>query len=348
VANITEKNGKFHVRVFRKGGGALCKSFTVRKDATSWGRATEVQLQNGTWKPAAVADGMTLRAALVKYGKEITPGKKGSAQESSVLSIIGNAKVAAKAMTEIRGADCAALRDQWRGEGLAAASILRRLAVLSHVFEIAAKEWSVDVVNPVKRISKPKVSNARDRILRRGELEAVLAASESVELPTVARLALETCMRLSEVVGLHWSDVSLTSRTAALRDSKNGSARLVPLSPEALRILNTLPRRIGGRVFSLASQPASKAWARAVKRARAVYLAYCAAMSEEADGSHLVDLHFHDIRHSAITRLFENGDFNTMEVAAISGHKTIQMLARYTNLQTSRLADKLATATASA
>lgn len=54
------------------------------------------------------------------------------------------------------------------------------------------------------------------------------------------------------------------------------------------------------------------------------------------------DLRFHDLRHEAISRFFERTDLDVMEIKAITGHKTLQMLARYTHLRTARLADRLA------
>jgi integrase len=54
----------------------------------------------------------------------------------------------------------------------------------------------------------------------------------------------------------------------------------------------------------------------------------------------LKDLHFHDLRHEAITRLFEKG-FNVMEVGSISGHKTLQMLQRYTHLRAENFLERL-------
>ncbi len=344
MANITEKNGKFHVRVYRKGGSAVCKSFTVRKDAAAWGKQTEADIQAGRWKPAEVVPSLTLRAALARYRLEITPTKKSAVPETSLIRSINKAKLVAKELGNIRGADIAALRDQWKAEGLAAASVVRRLAIISHLFEVACKEWGHEVPNPVKLVSKPNICNARVRRMTTAELDAVLAASGSAELSNVARLAVASAMRLSEIVGLQWADVNLLGRTLTLHDTKNGRPRVVPLSPAALDLLGKLPRRIDGAVFGIAGPSVSKAWRRAVKRARVAYVADCTARGEAVDAGWLIDLHFHDARHEATSRLFEAGVFNTMEVASITGHKTLGMLARYSHMQASRLADKLATA----
>lgn len=340
MANITERKGKFHVRVYRK-EGAVCKSFNLKKDAIAWARQTEADIQAGRWKPAGTNDKLTLRDALARYCKEITATKKGSAQETCVINAITRDEVTVRALSAIKAADIAVLRDKWL-KLLAPATVRRRLAIISHCFEIAQKEWSMDVVNPVLSIRKPTVSNGRDRRLQPGELEAVLAVSGSAELTPVAQLAVETAMRLSEIIGLRWADVKLSARTLVLRDTKNGSSRVVPLSPAAITIFEGLPRRIDGRVFGISGPSISQAWTRAVGRAHEVYIKECLKTGSSPREGYLVDLHFHDLRHEATSRLFERGVFNTMEVASITGHKTLQMLSRYTHMNAARLAGKLA------
>lgn len=118
----------------------------------------------------------------------------------------------------------------------------------------------------------------------------------------------------------------MMKRTATLWETKNGESRAVPLSTVALGVLAELPRHISnGKVFRIWSRWDSfeNAWRRAVAR------------------SGVVDLRFHYLRHEAVSRFFERG-FNMMEVAAISGHKTLQMLKRYTHLKAETLAQRLA------
>jgi integrase len=82
------------------------------------------------------------------------------------------------------------------------------------------------------------------------------------------------------------------------------------------------------------------AWRRAVSRARAVYEEECQSKGENPDQSFLVNLTFHDLRHEATSRFFEKG-FNPMEVSTITGHKTLQMLKRYTHLKAEDLAERM-------
>ena len=79
----------------------------------------------------------------------------------------------------------------------------------------------------------------------------------------------------------------------------------------------------------------------AVKRARKAYEKEYEEKKEKPDPSFLINLTFHDLRHEATSRFFEGGRFNVMEVAAITGHKTLQMLKRYTHLRAEDLAERM-------
>lgn len=140
----------------------------------------------------------------------------------------------------------------------------------------------------------------------------------------VVRLAIETAMRQGELAGLCWEHVDLRRRIAHLPDTKNNEARTVPLSSAAVDILRSLPHSVGDEVFSGVTVEAIKrSFARAVRRAG------------------IEDLRFRDLRHEATSRFFERG-LNIMEVSAITGHKDLTMLKRYTHLRAEALAKKLA------
>jgi integrase len=144
-------------------------------------------------------------------------------------------------------------------------------------------------------------------------------------LPLVT-LALETGMRLGELLTLQWEQIKLDRKVAYLPITKNGEARTVPLSPKAIEVLKAIPRHLNNpKVFWSWTRPDSfqNAWRRTVAKAE------------------ISDLKFHDLRHEATSRLFERG-LRLPEVAAITGHKTWQMLRRYTHLRAEDLAIKLA------
>jgi integrase len=134
-------------------------------------------------------------------------------------------------------------------------------------------------------------------------------------------------MRQGELLGLTWSQVDRKRKLILLLDPekiKNEEPRAVPLSPAALELLDKLPRSTTGKVLP-------------VER-----LTLYHAFSYACDRAKIRNFTFHDLRHEALSRLAERGDFSVLELAAVSGHKTLQMLKRYTHLQAERLADKLA------
>ena len=129
-------------------------------------------------------------------------------------------------------------------------------------------------------------------------------------------------MRRGELLGLERGNIKLDKRTAYLPLTKNGYPRVVPLSSRAIKTINELPIHISGQVFPLRDMAVRGLWARACKRAA------------------INNLHFHDLRHEATSRLFEL-ELNIMEVATITGHRNLASLKRYTHLKAEDLARKL-------
>lgn len=176
--------------------------------------------------------------------------------------------------------------------------------------------------NPVSNVRKPKLPGGRERRLEKGEEDKLL---EKARFPLNAMiiLALETAMRQGEILSLHWENIDLKKRIAKLPDTKNGSERIIPLSNRALSVFNELPRQISGRVFPKIS---------------ASLVSH--NFSDLCEDAKIENLRFHDLRHEATSRLFEHG-LDIMEVASITGHKTLHMLKRYTHLRAEDIAEKL-------
>lgn len=252
-------------------------------------------------------------------------------------------------LATIRSTDMAKLRDKWLLD-YEDATVLRRLAVISHVFSIARKEWGMEgLVNPVEQIRKPRPKNARTRRINQehdgecgtdvNELEHIITVSSSSYLPAIARLAVETAMRRGEIVELRWEHVNLKKRVAHLPDTKNGSARDVPLSSAAIGVLDALPRNLNGKVFPVRADAVTRAFERAVARARKEYENKCDEQKRKPDSKFLADLCFHDLRHEATSRLAEI--YPLHELAKITGHKDPRMLMRYYHPRAEDLAKKL-------
>ncbi|AFS53855.1 putative phage integrase [Leptospirillum ferriphilum ML-04] len=289
------------------------------------------------------AENTTLAEALDRYLQEVSSKKKGAYQESRRIENLKSHKLAKRYLASIQGKDIAEYRDE-RLKSVSQASVRLELALLSHLFNTAIREWGMNgILNPVSQIRLPKKAISRDRRLLPGEEEKILGACDEYggDLPYVVRLALATGMRRGELASLVWDNIDLKKRTATLPETKNGEKRIVPLSFEAVQILKDLPRRLDGNVFGFVdSHSITTAFIRSVSRARSTYEKECAEKGMKPDPGFLVNLTFHDLRHEATSRFFELG-LDTPFVKKITGHKTYQMLDRYTHLRAEDIAEKL-------
>ena len=297
-------------------------SFRLRVDAEAWARKIESEQERGTWRDSSEAERTTLREALERYAREVTPRKRGAPQELSVLRTLSGERIADQALARIGSHDVAALRDQWRRDDLSPATIKRRMTTLKHLFAVARREWGMSgLANPVLDVTLDPENNARSRRVSQAEIEAICAATGSAELAAFISLAVETACRRGELCALQWEHVDLKARTAHLPHTKNGQARDVPLSTRAVDVLHALPRRLDGRVFGLRPASASQAFARAAQRAG------------------IADVHLHDLRHEATSRLAER--LQAHELAKVTGHRDMRMLMRYYHPRAADLAKQL-------
>ena len=344
MAYFRKRSGSWEASIEKKGYSRISRTFDTKTQAEAWAKITEAEMVRGAFVSRKESENTTLSDALERYKKEITEKKKGAYQESRRIELLKAHKLGIRFLATIQGKDIAEYRDE-RSQSVSEATVRRELTILSHLFEVARKEWGMEgLMNPVQSIRLPSGRGTeRDRRLKPEEKAALLKACDDYggDLPHIVRFALETAMRRGEITGMMWNMVDLKNRTVVLPETKNGEKRGVPLSKEAIRILSGLPRRLDGRVFCYTdSHSITQAFIRALSRARTAYEKECTDKGVKPDSSFLADLTFHDLRHEATSRLFEKG-FNPMEVATITGHKTLQMLKRYTHLKAEDLAKRL-------
>ncbi len=326
MATIRNRNGRWRVQIRRSGQPHQFRSFTRKADARAWAHEIEAQIERGTFVSRAAAERTSVAELLDRYAEEVTPQKATAAREVLRIRLLKQ-HLGVWSLSRLRPQEIAAFRDRRLAAGLAGATVIKELNTLSHAIDRGRKEWGIYLPeNPVKLVSRPKAARGRDRRLASEELDALMQVcreSRAPGLPVIVELAIETAMRLGELVGLEWKHISLDRRTAYLPDTKNGEARTVPLSSLAVRILERWPRS-GERVFPQWSSiyGVENVWRRAVSKAG------------------IADFRFHDLRHEATSRLFERG-LNPLQVSAITGHKSLQMLKRYTHLQAHELAKLL-------
>jgi integrase len=217
-------------------------------------------------------------------------------------------------------------------------TIGRELAILSAIITHARREWSYAISPDVMDIRKPPASKWRDRVLTPDEEVQLLDylksggwrpsggfdfGTRNPWIAPIVQLALATAMRRGELLALQWKHVDLVKRVAFLPMTKNGDTRSVPLSGKAVAVLQSLSRSGDDVVFPLSPDALKLAFVRAVKACK------------------LVDLHFHDLRHTATSRLAEKLP-NIIELSRVTGHKDVRMLSRYYHVTAEALALKIA------
>jgi len=326
MASFRQRSNKWQARVSRDGYPDQVKTFEARVDAERWARSVEAEMDKGAFVDTQEAQRTTLRELILRYAQEVTPTTKSATEDTYRLKALARRPIADWSLTNLSAARIAAYRDV-RLKEVSNGTVIRELAYLSSIINHARREWGINIQNPVQHVRKPAAPVGRSRKLSSEEAIKLFKALEpsgrqNIWTLPVVQLALETAMRRSELLGLRWEYVDLIRQTAFLPDTKNGTPRTVPLSTAAVEVLRSLPRNISGVVFPVHYFTLDAAFKRAVKR------------------SGLLDFHFHDLRHTAITAMAEKLP-NLIELSAVTGHKSLAMLKRYYHPDISDLAKKL-------
>ncbi|CAJ0893484.1 Tyrosine recombinase XerC [Ralstonia sp. LMG 32965] len=284
------------------------------------------------------SEGTTLADLLDRYLTEVSPTKRsGNSDKSRVVAI--TKRLGAYKLTALTPQLLAEYRDE-RLKTLNPQTVIHHLALINRTLTLATREWGFVLHGGVPKVVKPKLPPGRDRRVQQGELEAIVAATESAVLADLIPFAVETGMRRGEMLALDWEYVDFERRTAYLPKTKTDTPRTVPLSSKALAILQKRQEAGEGVPFAMQEDAATTAFMRAVRRARRVYEAVCLTEGKPPSVRWLVGIRLHDLRHEATSRFFEKG-LSVMEVTTITGHKTMGMLKRYTHLRAQDVALKL-------
>ena len=322
---IRKPNGNWQARI-RKHKQTITKTFINKADAERWARQVEVEIDRGVYLNQNLAERTTFKELIERYMREVTPSMRGAKPDLIRLTAIARRPIAKLNVLSVTPQVISKYRDE-RLKEVANGTVIRELAYFSSIFNVARREWGFNVTNPVSMVKKPSSPQGRNRILNDSELNILLNALEptrrkSIWMLPLVKLALETGMRRGELLGLHWNEINFNTRTAFIPLTKNGESRTVPLSSEAIRILHSIPRSINGQIFPIKHEVVSQAFNRGRQRAG------------------VPDIHFHDLRHMAITRMAEKLP-NLIELSAVSGHKSLAMLKRYYHPNPILLAEKL-------
>lgn len=327
MASITKRNGRWQAKIRKKGIRPITKSFLLYEDAERWGRKTESEIERGVYiEDVEEAKNTTIKEAAHRFGIEhLDRLRHGKREKNRLASILDVTRWGSISLANLKSKDVAAYIRKRENSGCKPDTIRLDLTLISKMFKHARTEWGLESLkNPVDAVRRPSLrGTSRNRRLEEGEEEQLIQAAKP-ELKPVILFAIETAMRREEIATLTWGNIDLKKRTAHLPKTKNGEPRTVPMSSQAMQILKDMPRRIDNKpVFGLTKDQITDRMRTTVKRAG------------------LVDLRFHDLRHEATSRFFERGTLDMMEIATITGHKTMHMLRRYTHLRAEDLAVKL-------
>jgi len=332
MASFTERNGR-HRALVRRGGIVKCATFGTASEAQAWAKRVEREIDQIKATGVITAKSTTIADLIDRYVEELEPvkrwGRSKSADLARLRKDIGHLKASA-----LTAAHLTHYFTKRRNAGAGGVVIGAQLGYLTGVLRTARSLWHLDV--PVQAATAAREalmgarmitpSRRRDRRVSDAEIEALTAffdkAPTKLPMSDILRFCLATGMRISEVCRLRWADLDKSKKTIIVRDRKHpsdkwGNDQTVPLLAaagfDAFEIVNRQPVS-AARVFPVKEKTVGTYFTRAVTELG------------------LGDLHLHDLRHEAISRLFAAG-YRIEEVALVSGHRDWKMLARYTHVK---------------
>lgn len=330
----------YRVQIRLKGYPSQTATFARLTDARKWAQQVESSIREGKYFKNAESKKHTFKELIDRYVMGVLPNKKDSRKREGQL-MWWKEQLGHYLLSEVTPAIIAEKRDLLlsgvtpRGTKRSPATVVRYLAALSHAFTVGCNEWGWVDDSPLRKVTKPKEPRGRVRFLDTSERECLLRVcqeSKNRYLYMVVVLALSTGMRLGEIMQLRWGDVDLEKGRIILHETKNGERRVVPLVSYALQLLRDLmEKRHGDTILLFPSNKRKKsmnlrgAWESAVQKAK------------------LLDFRFHDLRHSCASYLAMSGASLT-EISEVLGHKTLQMVKRYSHLSeshTSKVVEKM-------
>lgn len=352
MATISKRpagDGKFsyQVKVRIRGYPQQSATFAKLTKARQWAQKVETEIREGRYFKTREAQRHTVGDLVDKYIRDVLPNKPKSKDKQEAQLKWWKARIGTTTLAEATPTLIAEQRDMllnatnYRGRKNSPATVNRYLAALSHAFTIAVKEWGWVEDNPLRKVQRPTEARGRVRFLSDdttddhgravpGERTRLLAAcreSEDRQLYCIVVLALSTGMRRGEILGLTWDRVNTKAGFILLEETKNGERRRVPLAGHALDVMKghaKVRRMDTNLVFPHPANPAAP---------HDIYPGWYAAL----EAAEVEDFRFHDLRHSAASYLAMGGA-TMAEIAEVLGHKTLQMVKRYSHFSDSHTA----------
>ena len=325
MATYKKRGSSWRVQVRRKG---ITKSatFSTKARAEVWAAQQELEIADGT---AGTIPNKTFGDLLQRYAKDVSPTKRGERWEIVRINLFCRDEIAQVGLRSLNATHVAEWRDR-RLQTVSGASVRREWNLLSNACKIAINEWRWLRENPFKGVRRPPVPLSRDVLYTQDEIDRLTFALSTDPNLAMGRVgiaflfAIETGMRAGEISALQPADIAgqVAKVTGVTHGAGKTSAarREVPLSPEAIRLLELLPKGTDA-VFNLKPAQIDPLFRKGKKR----------AMIEGRT--------FHDARHLAITRLSKKLD--VLALARAVGHKDLKQLMVYYNESAADMAKRL-------
>lgn len=334
-----KKTGKWRALIRKAGFKSMSGTFTRKADAKKWADAQELKLESIRYSgKAAPPAGSTFSDFIRKYTEEVGAVSPFLKNKAACLKRLSEEfkGVLMSDMTEMRIGQFVDKRSRDRneaGEIISGVTIAGDLSYIGVVLSWAkdVKHYDIDetIAKKVRAGLKQRGfdtrSEEREREITREELEQIFAEYEKkagrqiIPMRDIILFALHSAMRQDEICRIRIEDFKRDAKTVVIRDRKHpekkkGNHQTVPLFEGAMMLAEKYAGdRKAGKIFNYNSKSVSASFTRICKKCR------------------IEDLHFHDLRHSAIGILFELG-LQIHQVAVISGHSDWKMLKRYTHI----------------
>lgn len=341
MANIEKRvneNGttSYRAKIRLKGHAPESATFDRLTDAREWAKKTEADMKAG--RHFGISKRHTLAELLDRYEASKDCRDLKSLEQVKIRLKWWRAQHGETLLSNMTPDVIAKARDalketpKQRGGGIRSdADVNRTLAALSSACTYAVKELGWLEKNPMERVRKGTENKGRVRFLSDEELPRFLKACRESSNPALylaVVLSLTTGGRKSEVMGLRWPQIDLTKRTAMLLDTKNSDARVLPLSGEAVGLLQEC-----AKVRTLTDD---RLFPPTVTAKKSDYQDLRAAFAGALKAAEITDFHWHDLRHTCASYHAMAGT-SPLEIAKILGHRTMAMVARYSHLSSGRV-----------
>jgi integrase len=327
MASIDKVSGGHRAQIKIKVGGEVVRdsrTFATKSAATAWAvdRERELRIE----KVTGVVPGKTFGDACDRYEVDVSAAKRGYRWEALRIAAFKRQVINKKQLGTYRLDDLTPdLIGKWRDirlDSVSGATVNREFNLLSHILSTARDEWRWLAESPTTKVRRPKDSAHRDRLPTLREVEAITtycgfdetSVTKKIQAVAVAFLfSIETAMRQGEVCKITPRMVDGSVVKLPKEICKNGHKRDVPMSVRARELLGFLPmpETDDTPYFMLKADSMSVMFGKV-----------CAACMIE-------DLHFHDSRHEAITRLAKK--LHVLDLARMTGHRDLKQLQVYYN-----------------